>query len=131
MTSPLTSVVISTTAGLTRRMASWTEYAKTPMGAPSQAPARRSASIKALMAWPRTTEPARRTMTRVPSRDAGYTLRLCEDALPAGGRGALGAVNRVLYVRHGDVTIASPLREVRLAAGEAWHGAGVGQIAAG
>jgi quercetin dioxygenase-like cupin family protein len=70
-------------------------------------------------------------MTPVPSRDAGYALRLCEDALPAGGRGALGAVNRVLYVRRGDVTIASPLREARLAAGEAWHGAGVGQIVAG
>src|SRR5499426_1411829 len=131
MTSPLTSVVISTTAGLTRRMASWTEYAATPMGAPSQAPARRSPSIIALMASQRITEPARRTMTPVPSSDARYTLRLCEDTLAAAGRGALGALNRVLYVRRGGVTVASPPREARLAAGEAWHGAGAGRIVAG
>ena len=70
-------------------------------------------------------------MTPVPSSDARYTLRLCEDTLPAAGRGALGALNRVLYVRRGGVTVVSPPREARLAAGEAWHGAGAGQIAAG
>src|SRR5262249_4474448 len=113
MTSPLTSVVISTTAGLTRRMASWTEYAATPMGAPSPAPARRSPSIIALMASQRITEPARRTMTPVPSSDARYTLRLCEDTLAAAGRGALGALNRVLYVRRGGGTGASPPRRAR------------------
>src|SRR5215510_6037684 len=105
MTSPLTSVVISTTAGLTRRMASWTEYAATTMGAPSQAPARRSPSITALMASQRITEPARRTMTAVPVEDASYTLQLCADTLPAAGRGELGARNRVLYVHRGDVTV--------------------------
>jgi quercetin dioxygenase-like cupin family protein len=67
----------------------------------------------------------------VPSSDAQYALRLCEDTLPAGGRGAFGALNRVLYVRRGAVTVASPPREARLAAGEAWHGAGAGQITAG
>src|SRR5215467_10280284 len=108
MTSPSTLVVISTTAGLTRRIASWTEYAATAMGAPSQAPARRSPSITALMTPQRITEPARRTMTPVPSSDARYTLRLCEDTLPAAGRGALGALNRVLYVRRGGVTVVSP-----------------------
>ena len=70
-------------------------------------------------------------MTPVPSSDARYTLRLCEDTLPAAGRGALGALNRVLYVRRGGVTVVSPPREARLAAGEAWHGAGACQIVAG
>src|SRR5439155_1238597 len=78
----------------------------------------------------RITEPARRTMTAVPSSDASYTLRLCEDTLPAGGRGALGALNRVLYARRGSVTVASAPRETRLAEGEAWYGARVCQIVA-
>ena len=70
-------------------------------------------------------------MTAVPSSDASYTLRLCEDTLPAGGRGALGALNRVLYARRGSVTVASAPRETRLAEGEAWYGARVCQIVAG
>jgi quercetin dioxygenase-like cupin family protein len=70
-------------------------------------------------------------MTPVPSSDARYTLRLCEDTLSAAGRGALGALNRVLYVHRGGVAVASPPREARLAEGEAWHGAGASQIVAG
>jgi quercetin dioxygenase-like cupin family protein len=62
-------------------------------------------------------------MTAVPSNDANYTLRLCEDALPAAGRGALAAANRVLYVRAGSVTVAGAPRDTRVAEGEAWHGA--------
>jgi len=70
-------------------------------------------------------------MTAVPSNDASYTLRLCEDTLPAGGHGALGALNRVLYARRGSVTVASAPRETRLAEGEAWHGAQACRIVAG
>jgi len=62
-------------------------------------------------------------MTPVPSGDSGYTLRLCEDTLPVAGRGALGALNRVLYVRRGAAVLATAEREGRLAEGEAWHGA--------
>ena len=35
-------------------------------------------------------------MTPVASGDSGYALRLCEDTVPTAGRGALGALNRVL-----------------------------------
>jgi len=70
-------------------------------------------------------------MTAVPSGGSVYTLRLCEDTLPVDGRGALGALNRVLYVRRGSVTVTSATRETRLAAGEAWHGADACQIRAG
>src|SRR5262249_53833118 len=112
-----------TTAGLTRRIASWTENAVTAMGAASQALARRSPSITALMTSHRITEPARRTMTAVPVEDASYTLRLCEDTLPAAGRSALGGQNRVLYMHRGGVTVAGGSRETRVAEGAAWHGA--------
>lgn len=67
----------------------------------------------------------------MPSADTRYTLRLCEDTLAAAARGALGALNRVLYVRRGSVTVASAGRETRLAEGEAWHGAHPCQILAG
>ncbi len=70
-------------------------------------------------------------MTAVPSGGSGYALRLCEDVLPAAGRGALGALNRVLFVRRGSVTLASAAREIPLAEGEAWHGAGACQLGAG
>ena len=70
-------------------------------------------------------------MTPVPTSEASYTLRLCEDALPAAGRGALGALNRVLYARRGSVVVASAAREVALSDGEAWHGARECSIAAG
>jgi quercetin dioxygenase-like cupin family protein len=71
----------------------------------------------------RITEASRRTITPVPSGDSGYTLRLCEDTLPVAGRGALAALNRVLYVRRGAAVLATAEREGRLAEGEAWHGA--------
>src|SRR5215831_16086691 len=114
VTSPRTSVVMRTTAGLTRRIASWTEYAAIRAGVQSQAPRRRSPSIKALMTSQRITEPARRTMTAVPSSDRDFMLTLSEDSLPAGGRAVLGALNRVLYVRRGSVMVASAAREIPL-----------------
>ena len=70
-------------------------------------------------------------MTRVSSGNSGYTLRLCEDTIPSVGRVALGALNRVLYVRRGSVTVATAGRERRPAEGEAWHGAHACQILAG
>ena len=70
-------------------------------------------------------------MTAVPVQNASYTLRLCEDTLPAAGCGALGAGNRVLYVRRGGVTVASASRETRMAEGEAWHGAQACRVVAG
>jgi quercetin dioxygenase-like cupin family protein len=70
-------------------------------------------------------------MTAVPTGGSDYTLRLCEDTLPVDGRVALGALNRVLYVRRGSVTVTSPTGETRLAEGEAWHGADACQIRAG
>ena len=62
-------------------------------------------------------------MTPVASGDSGYTLRLCEDTLPTAGRGALGALNRVLYARRGTVRLVAAERDTRLAEGEARHGA--------
>jgi quercetin dioxygenase-like cupin family protein len=70
-------------------------------------------------------------MTRVPSNDARYRLRLCEDTLPAAGRGALGALNRVLYVHRGSVTVEGAPRETRLGEGEAWHDARACRLVAG
>jgi quercetin dioxygenase-like cupin family protein len=70
-------------------------------------------------------------MTAVPSNAASYTLRVCEDALPTGGRGVLAALNRVLYVRRGSVTVVSAPRETRLAEGAAWHGAQACRLVAG
>src|SRR5215813_7925520 len=96
VTSPRTSVVMRTTAGLTRRIASWTEYAAIRPGVQSQAPRRRSPSIKALMASQRITERARRTMSPVPREAPEFTLSLCEDILPVGARGTLGPLDRVL-----------------------------------
>src|SRR5262249_27469554 len=54
---------------------------------------------------------------------SSYTLRLCEDTLPTAGRGALGALNRVLYARRGSARIVAAEREVRLGEGQAWLGA--------
>jgi quercetin dioxygenase-like cupin family protein len=62
-------------------------------------------------------------MTPVASSSSGYTLRLCEDTLPTAGRGALAALNRVLYLRRGSARVVAAEREVRLGEGEAWHGA--------
>src|SRR6516164_1918742 len=114
VTSPRTSVVMRTTAGLTRRIASWTEYAAIRAGVQSQAPRKRSPSIKALMASQRITEPARRTMTPVPRETPEFTLSLCEDTLPAKTHGVLDALNRILYVRRGGVRITSAVPEVSL-----------------
>src|SRR5207248_945185 len=80
-------------------------------------------STKALMAPHRITEPSERTMTPVASGDSGYALRLCEDTVPTAGRGALGALNRVLYVGRGSARLETAEGETRLAEGEAWHGA--------
>ena len=71
-------------------------------------------------------------MTAVSSGDSGYALRLCEDTLPAdAGRGALGALNRVLYVRRGTVTVTTAAREMPIVEGEAWHGAHACEIRGG
>jgi len=84
----------------------------------------------ALIASQRITEPAQRTMTPVPPGTRDFTLSLCEDTLPAGTRAALGALNRVLYVRWGSVTVSSGASETRVAEGAAWHGAQACRIAA-
>lgn len=60
-----------------------------------------------------------------------YTLRLCEDRLPAAGRLRLAALNRVLYARHGAVSVTSDAGDARVAEGQAWHGAGACEVAAG
>lgn len=57
------------------------------------------------------------------SQSSLYALRLCEDTLPDGGASSLPALNRVLYVRHGDVVVASAGREARIGKDQAWHGA--------
>jgi len=69
-------------------------------------------------------------MTRVPPGTRDFTLSLCEDTLPAGSRATLGALNRVLYVRRGSVTVSSGAGESRVTEGEAWHGAQACRIAA-
>ena len=60
-----------------------------------------------------------------------YTLRLCQDRLPAAGRLRLAALNRVLYARHGAVSVTSGAADARVAEGQAWHGAGACEVAAG
>ena len=60
-----------------------------------------------------------------------YTLRLCEDRLPAGGRLRLPALNRVLYARRSVISVASGAGDARVAEGQAWHGAGACEVAAG
>src|SRR5262245_66604727 len=60
-----------------------------------------------------------------------YTLRLCEDRLPAAGRLRLPALNRVLYARGSAISVASGAGEARVAEGQAWHGAGACEVAAG
>jgi len=70
-------------------------------------------------------------MTPVPAGHRDFTLSLCEDTLPSAGGGALGASNRILFVRRGSVTVTSAARATRLAEGEAWHGAHACQVVAG
>jgi len=65
------------------------------------------------------------------SGDSGYALRLCEDTLPASGRGALPALNRVLYVRRGVLAVASAERAAQVVEDQAWHGAQACEAGAG
>jgi quercetin dioxygenase-like cupin family protein len=60
-----------------------------------------------------------------------YTLRLYEDRLPAAGRLRVPALNRVLYARRGALAVASGAGDARVAEGQAWHGAGACEVAAG
>ena len=55
-----------------------------------------------------------------------HSLRLVEDLLAPGGAWPreLSAVNRILYVAAGEVTVASGADEHHVAAGQAWRGAG-------
>jgi len=55
-----------------------------------------------------------------------YSLRLVEDRLAPGANwpGALSAVNRILYVAAGEVTVEAGADTHRLAPGQAWRGAG-------
>ena len=60
-----------------------------------------------------------------------YTLRLCEDRLPAAGRLRLPALNRVLYARRSAISVSSGAGDARVVEGQAWHGAGACEVAAG
>ena len=60
-----------------------------------------------------------------------YTLRLCEDRLLAAGRLRLPALNRVLYARRSAISVASGAGDARVVEGQAWHGAGACEVAAG
>ncbi len=55
---------------------------------------------------------------------ATYALSLAEDVVSASAHCALPALNRVVYVRAGEVVIRAGGREERVAADRAWHGAG-------
>jgi quercetin dioxygenase-like cupin family protein len=63
----------------------------------------------------------------------GYGLRLIEDKLASGARprGPWPRLNRVLYVSDGEALVASGQAETRVAAGQAWHGAGEASIRGG
>src|SRR5439155_12631478 len=98
VTSAPTSAVMSTTAGFTRRMASWTDNASTGVGAASPALANRSAAIKALIGSQRITERAQRTMTAHDVQLRVATVR---------GRAALRRPTRAATAR------ACDLREAR------------------
>jgi quercetin dioxygenase-like cupin family protein len=62
---------------------------------------------------------------------ADYTLRLIEDRLSGGGWLALEALDRVLYVLHGETTVTHGGQAIRLEADHAWHGAGAGSVTTG
>src|SRR2546428_9111282 len=64
------------------------------------------------------------------SASSNYALRLCEDALPAGGRCVLPPLNRVIYTRRGAVAVASPGRDAHVAEDRAWHGAAACEVTA-
>src|SRR2546426_2571959 len=65
------------------------------------------------------------------SGEPAYALRLCEDTRPASGRCALGALNRVLYVRRGALAVGTDSREAAVTADHAWHGVHACEIVAG
>jgi len=65
------------------------------------------------------------------SGEPAYALRLCEDTLPASGRCALGALNRVLYVRRGALAERTPSPQLPLTAENARHGVHACEIVAG
>lgn len=60
-----------------------------------------------------------------------YTLRLDEDRLTSATTCPLPAQPRILYVREGDITVATPSRSVRIGADSAWHGTGACTVTAG
>jgi quercetin dioxygenase-like cupin family protein len=61
-----------------------------------------------------------------------FALVLAEDVVSAGGRHALPALGRVLYVRAGEIVVSAGGREERVATDRAWHGAGeVAMVGAG
>lgn len=62
-----------------------------------------------------------------------YRLRLIEDRLAAGDHHAerLPALNRVLYVVEGDVTVTEGNAEVKVGTGSAWYGRGGCSVRAG
>lgn len=60
-----------------------------------------------------------------------HTLRLLEDRLAPAAHHTLPTLNRVLYARDGEITIASAGRTVPLGAGAAWHGASECAVTAG
>lgn len=52
-----------------------------------------------------------------------HTLRLLEDHLAPGARTTLPGLNRVLYVRDGEIGVEGAGRTVSVGANAAWHGA--------
>jgi quercetin dioxygenase-like cupin family protein len=52
-----------------------------------------------------------------------HTLRLLEDQLAPGARTTLPPLNRVLYVRDGEITVANSGRAVPVGTDTTWHGA--------
>lgn len=64
---------------------------------------------------------------------SGYALRLTEDRLKVGVRyaRALGALNRVLYVLSGHLSVESGGKELRVSENHAWHGSGECMATAG
>ncbi len=60
---------------------------------------------------------------------SAWVLRLTEDRLTSGGWLALPALNRVLYVRAGEVAVTHGGQVVQVPADAAWHGAGAASVA--
>ena len=60
-----------------------------------------------------------------------YALRLCEDRLPASGRCSLPALNRVLYVRRGALSVMTGARAARVEEDQGWHGAAACEVGVG